>query len=92
MKKFLILGVLAAIFFLVPSVQARDWHGPRGWAQPTQHRWQAPRNHWGHQPPSRWGHGNYSHGRQQRGWHRQQARWNYNRHDTGWRYNSYRFR
>jgi len=66
MKKFLILGVLAAIFFLVPSVQAQEWHGQRGWAQPNYQHWQGPRNHWGHQPPPRWGHNN-SH----RGWHQQ---------------------
>jgi hypothetical protein len=91
MKKFLALGVLAAIFFLVPSVQAQEWYGQRGWGQPNYHQWQGP-HHRGHQPPPRWEHANYPHGWQQRAWHRQQVRWNYNHPNAGWRYNNYRFR
>lgn len=41
MKKFLALGLLAA-FFLVPSVQARDWHGARGKGYYQSHRQDRP--------------------------------------------------
>jgi hypothetical protein len=91
MKKFLVLSVLAAIFFLVPSVQAQNWSGPGAWGQRSNYQWQAPHNQWGHQQP-RWGHANYPHGWQQRDWHRQAVRWDNNHTNRGWRSNNYRFR
>jgi hypothetical protein len=90
MKKFLVLSVLAEIFFLVPSVQAQDWHGQRGWNHPNYHQWQGPQNHWGHQPPPRLRHANYPRGWQQRAWHRQPVRWGFNPTHQG--YNNYRYR
>ena len=85
MKKFLALGVLAAIFFLVPAVQAQDWYGPRGHQNCRSQGACGPayggyHNSWGHQPPPRWGHANWQHG----GWHRQPAGWGYNHPDGRW--------
>jgi len=91
MKKFLILGVLAAIFFLVPSVQAQEWYGSGAWSQPNYHHRQGPNHHWGHQPPPRWAHANYHRGWQRPG-HRQPVRWGNNHSNRGWKYNNYRFR
>ena len=92
MKKFLALGILAAIFFLVPSVQAQEWYGASAWNHPNYQHRLGPCNQWGHKPPPRWGHGNYPHSRQQRAWHRQQVRWGYNHPYAAWKYNNYRFR
>jgi hypothetical protein len=91
MKKFLVLGVLAAIFFLVPSVQAQEWYGSGAWGQPSYHHYQGPRNHWGHQAPARWRHANY-HRDWQRPWHRQPVRWGHNHPNRSWKYDNYRYR
>jgi hypothetical protein len=86
MKKIMVLSALAAILFLVPSVQAQDWHGPRGCSRPNyRHQWQAHPNYHGrhHQPPG-WGHANVHHGWNQRNWHSQPAGWGNNQYSRNW--------
>jgi opacity protein-like surface antigen len=92
MKKFFVLGVLAAILFLVPSVRAQEWYGSGAWGQQGYHHMQGPHKyHKRHQPPPRWRHANYRHG-WQRPWHRQPARGGFNHSYQGWQYDNWRYR
>jgi hypothetical protein len=76
MKKFIVLGLLATFFFLVPAVQARDWHrqkGPRVRAHKNYHY------KWKHRP-AKWGNHNYKHK-----WNSRRARWGHSKSNYRWK-------
>jgi len=86
MKKLLVLGGLAMILCLAPSVEARGWCGPQDHRSynayepcgPTPGGYHNP--YWGQPRPPR-GHADY-HG----GWHQQPVGWRYNHPDRRWQH------
>jgi hypothetical protein len=94
MRKFLALGILAAVLFLVPSVQAQEWYGARAFDRHNySHSWQGP-HHWGQHLPPRWRH-RWNHGN----WHPQPLGYgncryqrNWDHRPLGWQHSNYRFR
>jgi len=82
MKKLLLLSVLAAFIFVVPSVQAQDWQR-QGWGQRGQHHYQHNNRHrqmqWNNQRQhQRWGHNQHDRGPRQH-----QQGWNNNHRGNG---------
>ncbi len=82
MKKFLALGILAAVLFLVPSVQAQEWYGGECGRSGYQHSWH-PDNRWRHHRARGWGHADGYRAWNHENWRSQPAGWG-NRYYGNW--------